>query len=85
LSKEAVVKQFFMDFIENLGENIDEYEEYDQEECNQILANMFFASNLEIKWNSKTERLMLKPTFVLDIKRGDKKYESLVRVLGKHR
>lgn len=85
MSKEAVVKQFFMDFIENLGENIDEYEEYDQEECNQILANMFFASNLEIKWNSKTERLMLKPTFVLDIKRGDKKYESLVRVLGKHR
>ena len=34
---EAVVRQFFMDFIENLGYHVDERKEFEDEECNMIL------------------------------------------------
>ena len=68
MSKDAVVRQFFLDFIENLGDPVDEYQEHDSEECNQILTDMFFDGRLEIKWNVKSKNLMLKPIFVLNVK-----------------
>lgn len=49
MTKDAVVRQFFLDFLENLGEYVDECEEHDAEECNQILADLFFDGRLEIK------------------------------------
>ncbi|MGD0496195.1 MAG: hypothetical protein ABSB28_09190 [Candidatus Bathyarchaeia archaeon] len=45
MSKEAVARQFFLDFIENLGsEYEDEYnQEHDEEEANLILTDLFFS------------------------------------------
>jgi hypothetical protein len=67
MSKDSVVRQFFLDLLENLGDHIDEYETRDEEERNQILADLFFYGRLEIKWNAETKKLMLKPTIVLEI------------------
>jgi hypothetical protein len=67
MSKDAVVRQFFLDFLENLGDHVGEYQEHDEEERNQILADLFFDGRLEIKWNVENKKLMLKPTIVLDI------------------
>jgi len=61
MTKEAVVRQFFIDFLENLGHHVNDYEEFEEEECNTILADLFFAGKLEIKWNTHDETLMLKP------------------------
>jgi hypothetical protein len=67
MSKDAIVRQFFLDFLENLGDHVDECEELDEEECTQILADLFFDGRLEIKWNAEAKKLMLKPTIVLEI------------------
>lgn len=65
MTKEAVVRQFFMDFIENLGDHVDEKKEFEDEECNMILTDLFFAGKLEMKWNPKRHSLMLKPEIVI--------------------
>ena len=72
MSKDAVVRQFFLDFLENLGDHVGECEERDDEERNQILADLFFDGRLEIKWNAETGKLMLKPTIVLDIEHKER-------------
>jgi len=70
MTKEAVVRQFFMDFVENLGYDFDGWEEFEDEECNMIIADLFFAGKLEIKWNPNKHSLMLKPEIVINIKEG---------------
>jgi len=72
MSKNAIVRQFFLDLLENLGDHVDECEKRDEEERNQILADLFFNGRLEIKWNTETEKLMLKPTTVLDIEHKER-------------
>ena len=69
MTKEAVARQFFMDFIENLGYYVNRYQEFEEEECNMILTDLFFGERLEIKWNPKTDTLMLKPTMIINIKK----------------
>ncbi|MCW3985151.1 MAG: hypothetical protein NWE91_01910 [Candidatus Bathyarchaeota archaeon] len=69
MTKEAVIRQFFSDFIENLGCKVNGYEEFDEEECNMILTDLFFAGRLEIKWNPKAHTLMLKPKIVINLKK----------------
>ena len=49
MSKDAVVRQFFLDFLENLGDHVGECQEYDEEERIQILADLFFDSRLHTK------------------------------------
>ena len=67
-ARTVVTRQFFMDFLENLGEQVIDYEQLEEEEeCNQIIADLFFAGQMELKWNPETEKLMLKPTMILDI------------------
>jgi hypothetical protein len=68
MTKEAVVRQFFMDFVENLGYHVDERNEFEDEESNMILTDLFFAGKLEMKWNPKKHSLMLKPEIVINIK-----------------
>ena len=72
MSKDAVVRQFFLDFLENLGDHVGECEEHDEEERNQILADLFFDGRLEIKWNAETKKLMLKPTIVLEMEHKER-------------
>ena len=60
--EEVVIRQYFLDFLENLGHHVGNHEEYDEEECNQIIADLFFAGELEIKWNPQKRKLMLRPT-----------------------
>ncbi|MGB9134711.1 MAG: hypothetical protein WCC63_03885 [Candidatus Bathyarchaeia archaeon] len=68
MTKEAVVRQFFMDFVENLGYQVDERKEFEDEESNMILTDLFFAGKLEMKWNPKKHSLMLKPKITINIK-----------------
>lgn len=68
MTKEAVVRQFFMDLMENLGYHVDERKEFEDEENNLILADLFFAGKLELKWNPERHSLMLKPEIVINIK-----------------
>lgn len=55
MTKEAVARQYFIDFVENLGEDYEYDCEYDQdreeEEATLILADLFFSGLLEIKWD----------------------------------
>jgi hypothetical protein len=56
ITREVVVKQFFWDLLENLGEDYEsdiEYSSYDKEESNFILMDLFFAGLLKIGWNPK--------------------------------
>ena len=69
MSKEAIARQFFMDLIGNLGEQVDCFEDFEEEECNVILTNLFFDGQLEMKWNPETDTLMLKPTVTCNIRR----------------
>ena len=41
MSKETVAKQFFTDFLENLGDNLDGEDERNTEEANFILTDLF--------------------------------------------
>ncbi|MGB8779887.1 MAG: hypothetical protein WCD81_04470 [Candidatus Bathyarchaeia archaeon] len=61
MSKEAVARQFFLDFIENLGsEYEDEYnQEHIEEEANLILTDLFFSGLLKIEWNPRKHVLRL--------------------------
>ena len=62
MTKETVVKQFFWDLLENLGEDYEsdsEYSSYDKEENNLILLDLFFAGLLKIGWDHKTGSLIL--------------------------
>ena len=69
MTREAVTRQFFIDFLENLGDKSKRHEYahdfYDDEEANVILADMFFAGQLELKWNLESHTLMLKPRIVI--------------------
>ncbi|MGA3193113.1 MAG: hypothetical protein ABSD73_11490 [Candidatus Bathyarchaeia archaeon] len=61
MSKEAVARQFFLDFTENLGsEYEDEYnQEHIEEEANLILTDLFFSGLLKIEWNPRKHVLRL--------------------------
>jgi len=54
VTKEAVVRQFFIDFIENLGESLDD--DYCQGEITLIPAELFFSGSLEIKWDPEKQK-----------------------------
>ena len=61
MTKESVARQFFMDFVENLGEDY----EYDcecaqdcGEEATLILADLFFSGLLEIKWDFENQQIV---------------------------
>lgn len=64
MTKEAIARQFFRDFLENLGgyRYIDDLDEYDEEESNQIITDVFFSGGLTMKWDPKKHTLMLKFT-----------------------
>lgn len=62
MAKSAVARQFFIDFIENLGDHVDVEEEFEEEESIMILTDLFFGGELAIMWNPETDTLMLKPT-----------------------
>lgn len=79
MTKKAVARQFFRDFIENLGDNVNSEEKF-EEESTMIITEMFFAGQLELKWNPKTDTLMFKPTFVIDVKE-DREVEELVKTI----
>jgi hypothetical protein len=61
-TKEAVVRQYFRDFLENLGdcEFDDDFDELNDEESNQIISDAFFSGGLMISWSVKQHTLMLK-------------------------
>ena len=53
MSKETVAKQFFTDFLENLGDNSDVEDEMNAEEANFMLTDLFFAGLLDVGWDPK--------------------------------
>jgi hypothetical protein len=61
MSKEAVVRQFFLDFIENLGSEYEDEnnQEHIEEEANLILTDLFFSGLLKIEWNPRKHALRL--------------------------
>jgi hypothetical protein len=73
MGKATVIRQYFVDLLENLGDNVEDYDIKDEEECNEILTDLFFSSKLELKWNPDKEKLMLKPEITCELlsKRGD--------------
>ena len=68
MTKEAVVRQFFMDLLENLGYPVDPRTEFEEEESNMILTALFFDGRLELKWNPHRHSLMLKPEIEIRFK-----------------
>ncbi len=67
MTKEAVVRQFFMDLLENLGYAVDPRTEFEDEESNMILSDLFFDGKLELKWNPTEHSLMLKPEITINL------------------
>jgi hypothetical protein len=65
LAKEAVARQYFMDFIENLGESFEDDVQLDDEEANLTLTDLFFSGELELKLSPHEHTLLL----ILDQKR----------------
>lgn len=59
MTKEYVARQFFWDFMENLGDNYKNDDEQDVEEANFILADWFFSGLLEIKWDPEKHKLIV--------------------------
>ena len=61
MTREAVVRQFFLDFIENLGtEHEDEdITPYVEEEASLVLTDLFFSGLLKLEWNAKKHTLRL--------------------------
>lgn len=57
MTKEDVAKQFFWDFLENLGDSSDD--ERVEEEANFVLTDLFFSGLLKVEWNPKTHSLGL--------------------------
>jgi hypothetical protein len=68
MSIEATTRQYFRDFLENLGDHEYGYEEYSEEEGDQIITAAFFFGGLIIRWNPKKHTLMLK---IITKKDGD--------------
>ena len=68
MTKEAVVRQFFMDLLDNLGYHVDPRREFEEEESSMILTDLFFDGKLELKWNPDLHSLMLKPELTIDFK-----------------
>jgi len=69
MTKEAVARQYFRDFLENTGNyeyDPDEPDEFSEEECDQIITDTFFSGGLIISWNPKKHTLMLKFIYVED-------------------
>jgi len=60
MTNEAIARQYFMDFLENLGDHEYGCEEYSEEESDQIITDTFFSGGLIISWNPKKHTLMLK-------------------------
>lgn len=69
MTTEAIARQYFIDFLENLGCHVKGYEEFDEEESAMILADLFFAGRLEIKWNPEKDTLMVKPEMIIKIEK----------------
>lgn len=65
LTKEAVARQFFHDFMENLGSEYEceQGQFWQDEECNMILINEFFSGTLEIRWDPQEHSLMFRSTY----------------------
>jgi len=59
MTKESVARQFFWDFLENLGDCPSHDDEQTAEEANFILADWFFSGMLEIKWDPKKQNRIL--------------------------
>lgn len=61
LTREAVARQFFLDFVENLGSEHEDEDitPYVEEEASLILADLFFSGLLRIEWNPKKHVLRL--------------------------
>jgi len=61
MTKEAVARQFFYDFIENSGAECEcgQDQVWSEEECNMILTSCFFSGRLEISWNRRKHSLIL--------------------------
>ena len=64
MTKEAVARQFFSDFLENLGNECEceQGQPWLGEEFNMILISQFFSGNLEIRWNCQRHSLMFRST-----------------------
>ena len=61
MGKATVIRQYFVGLLENLGDSIEDRDIRNEEECNEILTDLFFSGKLELKWNPDKETLMLKP------------------------
>lgn len=70
MTKEAIARQYFRDFLENLGDHEYGYEEYNAEESAQIITEAFFSGELIIRWNRKKHTLMLKFLYEKDEEGG---------------
>ena len=70
MTKEAVARQYFRDFLENLGDHEHSCEEYCEEESNQIITETFFSGELIVRWDPSRHTLMLK--FTTDHRNDDK-------------
>ena len=63
MTKSAVVRQYFMDLIETLEEDNctdAEIDDYKREENMMTVTNLFFSGHLELKWNPKKQKMMMK-------------------------
>ena len=60
MPKEAVARQFFTDFLENLGDyEYDPHEGFGHEESHMIIAGFFFAGQMKLRWDPKRHVLVL--------------------------
>lgn len=60
MTKEAVAKEFLLDFLENLGDyEYDPHEGLGEEESKIILADLFFGGLLKLRWDPKKHSLIL--------------------------
>lgn len=54
MTRGCVARQFFWDFMENLGDNSNDDDAQNMEEANFILTDWFFSGLLEIRWDPKS-------------------------------
>jgi hypothetical protein len=60
VTKEAVARQFFIDFVENSGDTEeDPHEEYPSEESLLVVTDWFFSGLMEIGWNPRKHMLVI--------------------------
>ena len=60
MTKEAVTRHFFLDFLENLGDyEYDPDKGFAGEEGNMIIADFFFAGMMKLRWDPKKHMLRL--------------------------